>query len=76
MKKRAVFNYKCRQCGKVYVETEAPKRVADQLMVAAAIRGSEDEINFTVPPRMVEIHTCKGGGLGVSDLVGYTLEEG
>ena len=74
--KMATFQYKCRLCGKIYGDTHTSVKVA-QIVLPCTILGLDMPKGYIgMQPDMVETHAGCKDGQGVSDLIGYVIEEG
>ncbi len=70
----AIFQYKCRQCGKIYDEGECTEKIAS-LILLNVIAGSSEGYGSENPPKLLSTHNCYLEGIGVSDLIGYIEKE-
>lgn len=71
--KTAVFEYKCRRCGKVFDGCETAADRAYDVLVQLEILGNSGP---GIPMRYLSWHDkCRGEGTGVGDLIGYRIEE-
>ena len=73
--KEAVFQYKCRQCGKVYDGACCGECIAFNVLLGVVM-----DISFLTNkyigtrPHMVEHHICnRNGDVGIGDLIGYII---
>lgn len=73
----ARFEYKCRRCGKVEQRC-ATSAENGQVCLIAAIR---DDASYLQPslgpnrPTLITTHYCGPDGMGVADLIGYSVAE-
>ena len=70
--KEARFEYKCRRCGLIDDSTCTAVERAQTVLILAAWGV---DTGPGVPVKMVDVHGCKDGGLGISDLIGYSIVE-
>ena len=74
--KEAVFQYKCRMCGKVYDGVCCGENIVFNIFIGVLL-----DINFPqnlgMKPHMTEYHLCnrKTEKHGVGDLIGYITRE-
>ncbi|MCK4828812.1 hypothetical protein KA005_74495 [bacterium] len=84
--KTAKFRYKCRLCGEIYTDACASKKTALMVLIRVVSEQfiSKKPIGIQSPfpesnpliPRLIDIHSGCKAGLGVSDLIGYIVEDG
>ena len=76
--KTAKFQYKCRMCGVTHSEYDINPDMAISAIVAS-IQGKWVYFDSTGPlgrtPQLKRIHTCDETRTGVSDLIGYVVED-
>ncbi len=69
MNKGGYLQYKCRRCGVIIQNTHAP-----DIFIALICIMNDWETNkmgwIGMSPQKTDIHTCKNGEYGISDLVG------
>lgn len=74
--KTARFEYKCRRCGEIELNPHTAEKNALIIMLSG-IFGYPLPKNMKSfsgqEPRLFNIHNCKDGGMGVSDLLGYNV---
>ena len=68
--KVASFEYKCRRCNGVSDSAQTAAGRADMVLIGV-ITGYKPEPMLG----MVSTHPCSDGGLGVADLIGYSVKE-
>lgn len=74
--KTAKFQYKCRLCGEVYDEGAwTSEENAGIILICTIIQKSVPKKFSEIQPDMVGIHVSCKVGRGVSDLIGYVVEE-
>lgn len=73
MNKLARLQYKCRRCGLIDNSTSVPDGT-DALICLTVGHPLPTEWG-TFRPTMVDIHNCKDGGLGVTDLIGCEFQK-
>jgi len=73
--KAAIFQYKCRMCGKVYNDSCSSEKIALMILVSTVIGSSMPKNLIGIKPEMVSIHSTCEMGSGVSDLIGFIVEE-
>lgn len=76
--KEARFEYKCRRCGAVTQSPITAKHNGLTVLIAA-IHENPDILPTQLrpqAPRLLSMHSCLDGGVGVSDLLGYAVSEG
>ena len=67
------FEYKCRRCGEIDRSLETSRIHGKFRFHQCVINGKSLKNDFGV--HMVSAHTCKDGGEGVTDLIGYKILE-
>lgn len=74
--KIAKFQYKCRQCGMIEENPRTPVENAMTMILSVvfAIEVEKPKI-IGSPVTMTSIHPCGDGNCGVSDLIGFKVEE-
>ena len=70
--KTANYEYKCRRCGEVESSLCTAERNGATYLIDA-ILGLKRQA--AMAPRLLGHHCCKDGGMGVSDLIGYSVKE-
>lgn len=70
-----VFEYRCRRCGKMERDIIADQKDGRQLLISSV---SDDRSNlpsrlWLLSPRMTWIHSCGPDGMGVAELIGYSV---
>jgi len=70
----AKFQYKCRRCGKIELNPCTAEKNA-HLLLLCAVYGYDPPQSFIPAPQMFSIHLCNDKGLGVADLIGYSIFE-
>lgn len=68
--KTAHFQYKCRRCGEI---KESPR--VDHAMHRLVNAIYECKRSNLQAPELFSTHSCKDGGIGVGDLIGYSVSE-
>jgi hypothetical protein len=74
--KEAVFQYKCRLCGKVYDGCCCGEEIAFNILIGTLLDFKELFKRYKgMRPHMVENHCCdeKTGNYGVGDLIGFII---
>ncbi len=66
----AKFEYKCRRCNTVTIDSGCDDRKAIYELAKTLVDYPPEEVNFS----LLSAHSCKDGGRGVSDLIGYTID--
>lgn len=66
--KPGVLQYRCRRCGLTFADPRVPD-IATALGSILATESTPEEWGAD-PARMVEVHDCGNGGLGMADLIG------
>ena len=64
----ASFLYKCRRCGEIEKNPHCGDRFAFSLLVNVI---HNLPITETQAPTLFAYHTCKNGGTGIADLLGF-----
>lgn len=72
--KTAKFQYKCRLCGEVYKEGSTSEENAQYILISIAYNFDDPEPVIGVKPTMIGIHSGCKIGCGISDLIGYIVE--
>jgi len=73
--REAAFEYRCRLCGKVYSDQTTSENLERMILLHIGHGIDLPEIKVGSIPKMVELHaTCKKG-VGVADLIGFTIKE-
>lgn len=70
--KTAHFQYKCRRCGEI---EENPHCGIDHALLHLINAIGEYKKESPQAPELLSLHDCKDGGMGVSDLVGYSVSD-
>jgi hypothetical protein len=68
--KTARFEYRCRRCGVVGDNSGASEPMAQKYLTEATMGDKA-----TTMINLNEIHLCEDGGRGVTDLLGYRLDD-
>jgi hypothetical protein len=71
--KTIAFEYKCRRCGKINRNPKTAEKNGLAVITAAVLDAPMPMLGF--PVRLVDSHFCPDGGMGVTDLIGYSVEE-
>ena len=71
--KIAIFQYKCRRCGELFGSGETAESRAFVVLIHT-IQNTSQCITDSAPA-LLTYHSCKDKGMGVGDLVGYTVKE-
>lgn len=71
----AKFQYKCRQCGEVHTDSMAHPETASSILLNLVFEFMPKPAAPGGDLTMVSVHHCIFGGKGVSDLVGYIVED-
>jgi hypothetical protein len=66
--KEARFAYKCRRCGGKKDNTCCDPQIAWKNLIDATILPHSEV-------RMLDVHLCKDGGMGMADLIGFGIVE-
>lgn len=75
--KTAKFQYKCRLCGEVYTGAETCEDLARNVLICVTL-GIDPTVeyqNIGIVPNLIEPHIACRNGFGVSDLIGYIVED-
>jgi len=72
--KTAIFQYRCRLCGKVYDDSCTNENHAQQILVAVVHGYTMPEILIGQPLALISCHAGCEMGHGVSDLIGYVVK--
>ncbi len=72
----AVFQYQCRLCGEKYKDVHTSKENAAMLLVCIVYGHEIPKKLIGMPPTFLGTHTGCKKGYGISDLIGYSIEEG
>ena len=77
MSKTAKFQYKCRLCGEIDSNPCTSEENA-LFILLNTIKGVKPEARMYIGPQpsMISIHASCKAGQGVTDLIGYIVEEG
>lgn len=68
----AQFEYKCRRCGKLYINPCCNTTLARDLLTSVAY-DLKNVVSARNRIHMYEVHACKDGGQGLADLQGYRV---
>lgn len=66
------FQHQCRRCKKISGNGVSDKETCENTLFEIVLRGRSDTPQA---PRLIEIHYCEDGGMGVADLIGCSVEE-
>jgi len=70
----AQFEYKCRRCGDIFHNPCCSPEHAKYILINIAMSGKEgNDINHGGRVFIYETHQCKDEGVGIADLLGYTI---
>ncbi len=70
------FIYKCRNCNEKHEGSVGGEDSATYGLMSAVFNLPFPDKFIGIPPKMLEIHSCKNGKFtGVSDLIGYRMED-
>jgi hypothetical protein len=75
MSKIAMFEFKCRRCGAV--ESRGVTSEQNGLpLLSGLITGDDSFAKKMFGPALMEkdLHNCKDGGMGISDLLGFRVD--
>ena len=73
---RCTFILKCRKCGEEYEDCIGGRMSANYGLMSAVFGIPYPDKFIGSPPEMHGIHHCKNGKfVGVSDLIGYRMDE-
>lgn len=71
----AKFQYKCRLCGKIYNDSCTSEENARIVLISTVVGVPMPKKMIGIQPELIDIHfDCKIGH-GISDLVGYIVED-
>jgi len=73
--KTAIFQYKCRLCGKVYNDAHTSENNALMTVICSINKRPMPKGLIGMQPELIGIHAGCKSGCGVSDLIGYIIEE-
>lgn len=68
------IEYKCRRCGVVYTTLSGGEQVTNRCITNLVI-GAKTTLDVGFPPTLLDSHTCKDKGIGISDIIGARKEE-
>lgn len=71
----AIFQYTCRLCGETYNDTHTSEQNARTVLICTAHRQPMPSHLFGTQPEMIGLHAGCKSGYGVSDLIGYVVED-
>lgn len=76
--KIAIFQYRCRRCGRIFDGAEISEAHARGRLVEAILNIKIDHKD--IPLGLMDTHICNfkphdDGGMGVGELIGYKIEE-
>lgn len=69
--KGGVLEYKCRRCGEVVQQSHVPDV---NIAMACLIINEVTPREWGMQAKMTDIHDCKDGNLGISDLIGAEFD--
>jgi len=67
------FEYKCRRCGRIDRNPHTAEPNGPPTLISAIMGKPHPFPGFEV--RMLDVHTCPDKGMGVTDLIGYSIED-
>ena len=70
----AVMRHKCRRCGEITGDCHVPDGTSAMISVVFD-SPLPSQWGAPFPLRLVGVHSCRDGGLGVSDLIGCEFDE-
>jgi len=73
--KVAKFLYKCRLCGETFDGEQTNEKTAFMVLIYTTIGGPRPPGVIGPQPEMITTHSGCENGMGVADLIGYTVEE-
>lgn len=65
--------YKCRRCGEITKNTHVPN--ANIALTCMIHDFKEPKCWFGAMPKLLDIHGCKDGNLGIADLIGCETDK-
>jgi len=68
-----LLEYKCRRCGEINSSLHTPNVIHTLICVSSGYDLPKEW--FGIPVSKHDIHHCKDGGLGVSDLIGGKIDD-
>lgn len=68
MNNPGIIIYKCRRCGDLEKSTHVPNVDKAVILTVNGIGTPKDW--GPLSPKMISVHSCKDGNIGVSDLIG------
>lgn len=71
----AVFQYKCRRCGVVADNCVTSADHAQVEIISLQVTGRSRAAGPGGRMRLLDVHNCEDGGMGLSDLVGFSVEK-
>lgn len=72
---KAVFEYKCRRCGVVDLDYQIQVPSGELRARVKLIEAMKGITKSTQAPAIFSLHLCAKGECGISDLIGYHVEE-
>ena len=73
--KTAKFQYRCRMCGEIEETPVTAEKNALPLLLGGLFDIEMTVTMFGTKPKLLGIHNCKDGSVGVADLIGYKIYE-
>ena len=70
----ARIEYKCRRCGKITASLEGGYDLVRTQLIMMTIDDSK-QIGGGFHARLLDVHHCEDGGMGISDCIGMRKEE-
>lgn len=70
----AKFEYRCRRCGEIEINPCTSPDNARMLLMYILYGCKVGSHFISEPPQEKEMHHCKDGGCGITDLLGYRVE--
>ena len=68
------FEYKCRRCHQIKDNIEAAEKNAHSYLLEAIYQ--MPIVSKEGPMNLLDIHNCFDGGMGIADLIGYSIING
>jgi hypothetical protein len=72
--KHTHFEYKCRRCGVIDDSLITSLPLGHMRAIQLLLDAVQGKVREPMAPEMVGTHCCEGGGMGLTDLIGYSVK--
>ena len=73
--KTGKFEYRCKRCGNIEVNPCTSEDNAKILLLCILYKLPKPVHFISDVPKEQSVHVCEDGGVGISELIGYRVEE-